>query len=29
MLYNLAVNGTKLGGKYLTALFRDSITPDS
>lgn len=29
MLYNLAVNGTKLGGKYLTALFRDSITPGS
>ena len=26
-LYNLAVNGTKLGGKYLTAIFRDFNTP--
>jgi hypothetical protein len=26
-LYNLAVNGTKLGGKYLTSIFRDSVRP--
>ena len=25
ILYNLAVNGTKLGGKYLTGIFRDSV----
>lgn len=25
MLYNLAVNGTKLGGKYLTGVFRDQV----
>lgn len=25
MLYNLAVNGTKLGGKYMTGIFRDSV----
>nr|DAF44706.1 MAG TPA: hypothetical protein [Podoviridae sp. ct8Lf7] len=23
MLYNLAVNGTRLGGKYMTGIFRD------
>lgn len=27
MLYNLAVNGTKLGGKYLTGVFRDQVRP--
>lgn len=25
MLYNLAVNGTKLGGKYMTGIFRDQV----
>ena len=25
MLYNLAVNGTKLGGKYMTGVFRDQV----
>lgn len=29
MLYNLALHGTKLSGKYLTAMFVDSITPNS
>ena len=28
-LYNLAVNNNKLGGKYLTAIFRDSVLPGS
>jgi hypothetical protein len=27
MLYNLAVNNNKLGGKFLTALFSESVTP--
>jgi hypothetical protein len=27
MLYNLALHGTKVGGKYLTSLFVDSIKP--
>lgn len=25
MLYNLAVNGTRLGGKYMTGIFRDQV----
>lgn len=25
MLYNLAINGTKLGGKYMTGIFRDQV----
>ena len=25
MLYNLAINGTKLGGKYMTGVFRDQV----
>lgn len=25
MLYNLVVNGTKLGGKYMTGIFRDQV----
>lgn len=28
-LYNLAVNSNKLGGKYLTAIFKDSVLPGS
>lgn len=27
MLYNLALHGTKVGGKYLTSLFIDSVKP--
>lgn len=29
MLYNLAVHGTKVGGKFLTAVFKGSVIPDS
>ena len=29
MLYSLAYNGTRLGGHYLTAIFKDSIQRDS
>jgi len=28
-LYNLAVNGTKVGGKFLTAIFKNSVVENS
>lgn len=28
-LYNLAVNGTKIGGRFLTAIFKNSVIPGS
>lgn len=29
MLYNLAVNRNKIGGKFMTAVFKNSVTPET